>query len=764
MSRLLDQTWKGALLGYCTALLLSVGMSLTVFRAFAPLQAAWPVIPLCALFTLLFYGLFQIKFPHKGLIFLGALLALGAWGMLGGGPVHTLIQMGKAAWLSFQGSPDAMTFYAGAARATVCLLFSLLGAALYWDRTVPLAVFTVVSLIGIAFLFGQQEELLLMALPAAAGVLLLMAWQDGKKLSPLPVAVLLAALAFLLLPARMKPVSPFKETAENIRHFVEDYLFFNQYRAAFSLTAEGYQPLDERLGGPAEPVDHSVMEVNTRRTVLLRGKTYDQYNGLNWYDTLSSRRYLSVSPRYLSLRETIFDLDKPLSGDGDTEPLTTTVHFLNPGTTTLFAPSHTRTLQMDGDRMVLYYNAAGEYFLTRNVEAGDSYTLTYLPLAPGSRATEALIRENAGMEDPRYGEVIKDYLQLPTHIQKEIYDLAAAITQGCETPYEKAVAIRDYLRRNYRYNLNVDAPPESVDFVAWFLIGEKQGYCTYFASAMTVLCRIAGVPARYVTGYVAMPNDSGITVVTGEHAHAWTEIYLNGFGWLEFDPTPRSDNNPDEAPEESGGSSRQEQPTPTPLPTPTPEPTQAPSDAPGETPTPAPTQEPENGPQENGPTPTPPPPAPGQASPTPPSVQPPEPIEREEEGGFPWWLVLLLALIAFVGLRVYFTEPVRRAARHPDKAPVILYSGVCALLNRRNLRRQPMETLHDFAVRADASLGKTGLPSVMPLTDAYAAWLYGRHRMDAQPFQRTYLALRKAASPWARFCLALRRVFSFRKG
>ena len=749
MSRLREKYGIAALMGYLASLLLSLGMSLSLFRAFAPRQALWPVFPLCAGMTLVFYILFQYQFKSKKWILLGAAAALGIWGGLGGGPLFSLVQMAKAAFLSFQGIPDALTPYAATARWTICLLFSLLGAALYWDHTVGLTVFTVVSMVGISFAFGSREALLLCVLPASAGILLMMARENGKRLSALPVAAGLAALAFLLLPAHPQAVSPFQEAAQKIRQFVEDYLLFNEYRSAFTLASEGFQPLDERLGGPAEPADHTVMEVSTDRKVLLRGKTYDQYTGLNWYDTLSDRRYLAVSPRYASLREELFDMNRPLTGIESGSMLSMHVRMLKSGTTTLFAPGRTRSLQLEGERMVLYYNAAGEYFLTRDVEAGDAYTLTYLPYEAGRGAVSALVNENASASDPYYREAAAHYLQIPNHIQKEIYDIAQLVTAGKETPYGKALALQNYLRRNYRYNLNVQEPPEGVDFIAWFLIGDQQGYCTYFASAMTMLCRIAGLPARYVTGYVALPNDSGVTVVTGQNAHAWTEVYLNGFGWLAFDPTPRTDySNQDQQEDEQEKSAGIN-----PAPSPTPEPTVLPTVAPVDTPTPEPTDAPtEPPPDESGtptPTPTPIPPEPDE--------QPPEQPERKNS--FPWWLLLLLAVIGLAGLRVYQTEPLRQAERHPEKAVKILFRATLALLNARGLRRAQNETLHDFTRRADSVLKREKLPSILPLTDAYASQLYGRHRPKGRDYTGVYRALRNAASPLTRLRLAAGRAF-----
>ena len=756
MSRPREMNIKAAVMDFFTAFLLSLGMSLALLRSLLPQQAILPAVLLCAVFTLLFHGLFVLPFKRKWALPLAVLGGLCLWAAFGGGPLFTAIQLGKAGYLAFQGVPDATAPYTDTARWAVCLLFSLLGAALAWDHTLPLTVFTAVTVISLAFLLNAQQEILLYALPAAAGVLLMTASQQGKRPAALPVALLLALAAFLLMPGKPEEWTPLKNAADSLRQFVEDYLLFNEYRSSFTLEAEGFQPLEERLGGPANPTDHTVMEVTCDRTVLLRAKTYDDYTGLNWYDTLSARRYLAVSPRFTALKEELFDMNRPLAGEGNVEALTMQIHMLSAAPTTLYAPGRTRSLQMDGKRMVLYYNMAGEWFLTRDLQPGDAYTLTWLPFAPGDKATEALVAASAGMADSHYADAEKYYMNIPRHMQQEIYDIAARATAGCETPYEKALGIQNYLRENYRYTLHTQVPPEGVDFVAWFLIGEKEGYCTYFATAMTMLCRIAGLPARYVTGYLAVPNDDGMAVVTGEDAHAWTEVYLNGFGWLDFDATPRTDNDRNGPPSDSGQTPPPSEPTPSPSPSPSPspEPSDAPSPdaAPEETPTPEPQQPDEN----DAPSPTPP-----EIPPSPTPETDPSSPENKNAPRFRWWLLLLILLIiALLVLRYLITEPLRQADRHPEQAARVLFSAILALLSLRGLSRLPSETLHDFARRAEKRLREEGLPSLIPLTDAYAAQLYGNHFADAQPFREMYLLLRQKAPKWTRAWLAVKRMLT----
>lgn len=97
-----------------------------------------------------------------------------------------------------------------------------------------------------------------------------------------------------------------------------------------------------------------------------------------------------------------------------------------------------------------------------------------------------------------------------------------------------------YLRENFAYTLTPGVPPQNQDFVDYFMFTGKEGYCAYFASALCILTRAAGIPARYVEGFVMpqTPDKNGYYHVTNQYAHAWVEVYLEGVGWITFEPTP----------------------------------------------------------------------------------------------------------------------------------------------------------------------------------------------------------------------------------
>jgi hypothetical protein len=103
--------------------------------------------------------------------------------------------------------------------------------------------------------------------------------------------------------------------------------------------------------------------------------------------------------------------------------------------------------------------------------------------------------------------------------------------------------IHKWLRDYCEYEINIDEKPSDKDFALYFLNESRAGFCQHFATASTLLCRAAGIPARYVTGFIIPESDyeeaiNGVVSVSDSRAHAWTEIYVDGYGWLPVDFTP----------------------------------------------------------------------------------------------------------------------------------------------------------------------------------------------------------------------------------
>ncbi len=145
--------------------------------------------------------------------------------------------------------------------------------------------------------------------------------------------------------------------------------------------------------------------------------------------------------------------------------------------------------------------------------------------------------------DPYWPETVPKscYLQLPKKkISVRVTELAKQLTKDLKSPYEKATALRDHLRKHYKYVLYAQKVPEGKESVDYFLFTLREGHCEYYASALAVLARAAGLPARVATGF-SPGNYNTLTrqfEVHEYHAHAWTQIYIDKIGWLTFDATP----------------------------------------------------------------------------------------------------------------------------------------------------------------------------------------------------------------------------------
>lgn len=136
-------------------------------------------------------------------------------------------------------------------------------------------------------------------------------------------------------------------------------------------------------------------------------------------------------------------------------------------------------------------------------------------------------------------EMRETYLQLPERLDPRIPQLARQITASASNPFDKAVAMENYLRSNFGYTLNLQGGP-GADPLAHFLFVTKAGHCEYFASSMAIMLRTLGIPSREVNGFLPGEfNDiGGDYIVRASDAHSWVEAYFPGSGWLTFDPTP----------------------------------------------------------------------------------------------------------------------------------------------------------------------------------------------------------------------------------
>lgn len=309
----------------------------------------------------------------------------------------------------------------------------------------------------------------------------------------------------------------------------------------YSLASSGYGDSSSKLGGPVIIDDKLELKVKADKPLYLRGTVKNYYDGFTWARKnikMIKKEKQELLPLTGANAFTIFGKLNKLF-----------IYPVNLKTTTVLAPEYVFNIDIANND--IYYDKNFTYQTKKNIT--DSYEVTYTPYKDNLGVISNSIdgKEFKEMDDeyrfsiqerPYIMSKYSEYLQLPSNIPQRVYDLVAEITSGCSTNGEKAERIYKYLKNTYKYSLNVSEVPKDREFVDYFLFTEKKGYCTYFATAATIMCRIAGVPARYAEGFnmTDVKDNDGLFLVTNRNAHAWTEI-LMGPGtnlWTILDCVP----------------------------------------------------------------------------------------------------------------------------------------------------------------------------------------------------------------------------------
>jgi len=278
------------------------------------------------------------------------------------------------------------------------------------------------------------------------------------------------------------------------------------------VTIAGYHPLP--LGAPIEGRGQEISP-----TYYFRGQTYDDYTGFGWTAYPASDSDYSAGTSLLSQSAEAVTLNS--------RSIRQYVQRTGDQGGTLFVSGE--LVSVDQAFQVTWRGQ--DDLITAQTDALAYWAESRQTVAPVNRL------RSAGAIYP--ASIRARYLQLPEGLPDRVRNLALDLTAAQTTPYDQAEAIEAYLRQ-FPYTLDVPAPPLGRDAADFFLFDLRKGYCDYFATAMTVLARAAGIPARTVTGYVSnlFDYDRGQFVVTAADSHTWVDIYIPGVGWVEFEPTP----------------------------------------------------------------------------------------------------------------------------------------------------------------------------------------------------------------------------------
>ena len=263
-----------------------------------------------------------------------------------------------------------------------------------------------------------------------------------------------------------------------------------------------------------EPRD--VFEVETNVPSYYRMTALDQFDGVTW----TPREDFSTEV----VAGTVLPTSEPVAGgEESTQKFTFVTDQTFPWLPTTYQPT---SLEIPGG--AAWDQDSETVKIDEMLEADEGYTVHSRFIAPSQKeVTDAFFRE--GM-DPVY-------TSLPVDTPPAIEDLARDLTEDAATDFERVIAIQDYLTSSaFHYSTDV-AYREDMSTIVDFLMTTRTGFCQQFATAMAVLLRSIGIPARVAVGFTdGDPIPNGYRVQTDDY-HAWVEVPFTGYGWLQFEPT-----------------------------------------------------------------------------------------------------------------------------------------------------------------------------------------------------------------------------------
>ncbi len=315
--------------------------------------------------------------------------------------------------------------------------------------------------------------------------------------------------------------------------------------------------------------------------VYLTGKTFDHFDGRQWIQVNRG----GEKERFIDTMETLYGIRRlePEYWGDYLKGTKLWIRFEDMSTNYVFAPM--KVAGLGGVGSALEFDSEGTELLWKKRRGyGTEYEVNYYQMNLGLEILDRLLGERPEPDEGLWDEVARQYQgQLGRRMtweeleeyrwqEKETYLEEVSLSQevreyledlldGASTEMEKLRALERELR-SFSYNADPGGIPREVEdpeaFLDYFLLEKREGYCTYFATAFVLLARSQGIPARYVQGYCVPIFSSGELVssqeaiafgtgggralrqarVSSGMAHSWPEVYLEGVGWIPFEPTP----------------------------------------------------------------------------------------------------------------------------------------------------------------------------------------------------------------------------------
>ncbi|MGI6580039.1 MAG: transglutaminase-like domain-containing protein [Saccharofermentanales bacterium] len=341
----------------------------------------------------------------------------------------------------------------------------------------------------------------------------------------------------------------------------------------FSIRDAGYYPQDVRLGGPIELKNIPFMNVSgPAPPFYLRGTIFNQFEQNIWRASSMSTNYLFYNqdpidqqaeafgyPSHSHLPQGVIEnyfTETPLNITPVYQPIQAIFHGGKP-LEIINQATENSDLQNIGDNLtstennseiMYYFNPDGQIYASLQIPDPGYQIKGYISRLGSTANYHNLIVNDANVGNLVFStQTMANYKSYQSFLETEEPDLAKIVYQNITEQNAKAnqlIEIINYLKNNFSYDLKVEEVPANQDFFEHF-ISTKTGYCTYFATALTVLTREAGFESRYVEGFLVkgiknhnLPQDQYERLISTDQAHAWTEIKIEGLGWVPFDATP----------------------------------------------------------------------------------------------------------------------------------------------------------------------------------------------------------------------------------
>lgn len=379
----------------------------------------------------------------------------------------------------------------------------------------------------------------------------------------LPFCALYIVL-MLLMPVSDKPYD-WKFVKDAYHDLKEELIVWNELRNRkgqedFGTAVAGFSEEGRLMSGLLDNNQELLTIQGTQglvTNVYLVGKVYDTFDGRQWLQTGTE----NTRERMLDTLETLYAVERYAEKQKDdyihSTGLSVCYKYFDTGC--VFAPLKLRYINgcdyMENGGNLLFDEQKGygtQYqavYYQMNLNHPEFYEMTEMKMEENEELWNKTVKEYSqkGAEQvtleelKQYQAAMKEKYYTELTLSEATKEYLADITKAAETTIQKLIAIEKELS-SYTYTKKPGRLPDTVrsqeEFLDYFLLESKQGYCSYFATAFVLMARAEGIPARYVQGFCVPVTANKKMTVTANMAHAWPEIYIEGIGWLPFEPTP----------------------------------------------------------------------------------------------------------------------------------------------------------------------------------------------------------------------------------